>query len=89
MSYMLLSARPPAAITPIRVIKDDLPRYDRGLSDMGLLSHACEGARSRLPDWCALTAYSHGSAELVVNPATGEVEPVPRYGSYNRSMQAF
>jgi hypothetical protein len=64
-----------------------LPRYHTGLNGIGMYRFVDDNVHNGLPYWYAVTAYDDGSAELVSDPATGELVPVPRYGSYSQSMQ--
>jgi hypothetical protein len=66
--------------------KDDLPRIDTGLLGVGKYRFVDEFVHNGLPYWYAVTAFDDGSAEKVPS-ATGEVDSIPRYGSYAQAMQ--
>ncbi|MGD9400748.1 MAG: hypothetical protein PVF95_00615 [bacterium] len=67
--------------------KKDLPLVDTGLNGIGKYRYVDSDVHNGIPYWYAVTAYDDGSAEVIRNPATGELTPVPRYGSYSQSMQ--
>ncbi len=67
--------------------KNDLPLIDTGLNGIGRYRHVDADVHNGIPYWYAVTAYDDGTAEMVKDPATGELTPVPRYGSYSQSMQ--
>jgi len=67
--------------------QDDLPLIDTGLNGIGKYRYVDSDVHNGIPYWYAVTAYDDGSAEMVRNPATGELTPVPRYGSYSQSME--
>lgn len=67
--------------------KDGLPLIDTGLNGVGKYRYVDTDVHNGIPYWYAVTAYDDGSAEMVRNPATNELTPVPRYGSYSQSMQ--
>ncbi len=69
------------------VSKDDLPLIETGLNGIGMYRYVDTDVHNGIPYWYAVTAYDDGSAEMVRNPVTGELTPVPRYGSYSQSMQ--
>jgi len=65
----------------------NLPLVDTGLNGIGKYRHVDEDVHNGLPYWYAVTAYDDGTAEMVRDPATDELVPVPRYGSYSQSME--
>jgi hypothetical protein len=67
--------------------KSDLPKIDTGLLGIGKYRYVDEDVHNGLPYWYAVTAFDDGSAEKIVNRATGEVDSVPRYGSYSQAME--
>jgi hypothetical protein len=69
------------------ISKTDLFRYDTGLMDVGKYRYVDEYVHNGLPYWYAVTAYDDGTAEMTLDPVTGQRVPVPRYGSYAQSMQ--
>jgi hypothetical protein len=69
------------------ISKADLFKYDTGLMDVGKYRHVDEHVHNGLPYWYAVTAYDDGTAEMILDPVTGQQVPVPRYGSYAQSMQ--
>jgi hypothetical protein len=66
--------------------KDDLPQIDTGLLGIGKYRYVDDFVHNGLPYWYAVTAFDDGSAEKVPS-ATGEVDSIPRYGSYSQAME--
>jgi hypothetical protein len=67
--------------------RDDLSSIDTGLLGIGKYRYVDDDVHNGLPYWYAVTAFDDGSAEKTVNQATGEVDSIPRYGSYSQAMQ--
>jgi hypothetical protein len=66
--------------------KTDLSRIDTGLLGIGKYRYVDDFVHNGLPYWYAVTAFDDGSAEKV-RSATGEIDSIPRYGSYSQAMQ--
>ncbi len=67
--------------------KSDLPKIDTGLEGIGKYRYIDEDVHNGLPYWYAVTAFDDGSAEKIIDRATGRVDSIPRYGSYSQAMQ--
>jgi hypothetical protein len=67
--------------------KQDLPKVDTGLIGIGKYRYVDTDVHNGLPYWYAVTAFDDGSAEKVVNASTGNMDSIPRYGSYSQAMQ--
>jgi hypothetical protein len=67
--------------------REDLPRIDTGLLGIGKYRYVDDYVHNGLPYWYAVTAFDDGSAEKVLNKATGTIDSIPRYGSYSQAMQ--
>jgi hypothetical protein len=67
--------------------EEDLPAIDTGLTGIGKYRYVDTDVHNGMPYWYAVTAFDDGSAEKVVNKATGTVDSIPRYGSYSQAMQ--
>jgi hypothetical protein len=66
--------------------KSDLSKIDTGLEGIGKYRYVDEDVHNGLPYWYAVTAFDDGRAEKVINRATGEIDSIPRFGSYSQSM---
>jgi len=66
--------------------REDLSSIDTGLLGVGKYRFVDDDVHNGLPYWYAVTAFDDGSAEKTVNLSTGEVDSIPRYGSYSQSM---
>lgn len=64
----------------------DLPSIDTGLAGIGKYRYVDNDVHNGMPYWYAVTAFDDGSAEKVVNSATGQLDSIPRYGSYSQAM---
>lgn len=66
--------------------KSDLSKIDTGLQGIGKYRFVDEDVHNGIPYWYAVTAFDDGRAEKIVNRATGEIDSIPRFGSYSQSM---
>jgi hypothetical protein len=67
--------------------KEDLAQIDTGLPGIGKYRYVDTDVHNGMPYWYAVTAFDDGSAEKVINAATGVLDSIPRYGSYSQAMQ--
>jgi hypothetical protein len=67
--------------------KQDLSIIDTGLLGIGKYRYVDDFVHNGLPYWYAVTAFDDGSAEKVRDRATGQLDSIPRYGSYSQAMQ--
>jgi hypothetical protein len=67
--------------------EESLSHIDTGFLGIGKYRYVDEDVHNGLPYWYAVTAFDDGSAEKVFNRATGELDSIPRYGSYSQAMQ--
>jgi hypothetical protein len=66
--------------------KSDLAAIDTGLQGIGKYRFIDDDVHNGLPYWYAVTSFDDGRAEKIINRATGEVDSIPRFGSYSQSM---
>ncbi len=67
--------------------REHLASIDTGLLGIGKYRYVDDDVHNGLPYWYAVTAFDDGSAEKTVNATTGEVDSIPRYGSYSQAME--
>jgi hypothetical protein len=67
--------------------KEELRGIDTGFSGIGKYRFVDTDVHNGLPYWYAVTAFDDGSAERIINQGTGQLDSIPRFGSYSQAMQ--